>query len=131
MPDSPDDAPIGDDALLHAWREALGLERWYFIARGVVPEVTPYVGMVGEDPTIFTFTTPEGAREFGLRCGLAEQEAGQLLAVPTTTVVEWVVGFLEQGVTDLVLDTGTEQLAVALAALPHVAAWAKRPVAGH
>lgn len=107
------------DALAQ-WRAAFGLERWFFIARGSGQQVTPFAVDADGAGTICVFTSPEGASRFGVSMGLSEQEAGYLMAVPSTGAVDYLVQFAADGVSTLVLDPGTGDAAVMLAALPHV-----------
>lgn len=109
--------PIAD------WREALDAATWYFIARGFGAQVTPLAIDVDGEGTICVFTSPELAEKFGLAMGLNPAESTQLLAIPALEAVDYLMGFLEDGVRSLVLDPGTRDSALQLAALPHVRAW--------
>lgn len=107
-------------ALQAAWQEAFRLESWFFIARGAGDQVTPLAFEADEGGVIAVFTSPERALEFGLAAGLPEAEAQFQFAVPRAACVQWLGEFIEDGVTVAVLDPGTQDAAVLLAALPHV-----------
>lgn len=115
-----DDDASGDLALQAAWQEAFTLETWYFIARGAGDQVTPLAFDTPEGGIIAVFTSKERGLDFGLSIGLPEQEAGFQLAIPRTECVEWLLQFVEDGVSAAVLDPGTSDAAVILAALPHL-----------
>lgn len=109
--------PIAD------WREALEAETWYFIARGFGAQVTPLALEVEGEGAICVFSSPSLAESFGLAMGLDPTKVTQLLAIPALDAVDYLLGFLEDGVRSLVLDPGTRDSALQLAALPHVRAW--------
>lgn len=69
------------------WRAMFGLERWFFVARGTMPEVGPLVGVVDEAPSLLAFTTGARARQFALDNGLPQEQAEQVLAVPSANVL--------------------------------------------
>lgn len=105
------------------WRDALEAATWYFVARGFGKHVTPLAIEIDGEGAICVFTSPERAESFGLAMGLDPAEAAQLLAIPALDAVDYLMGFLEDGVRSLVLDAGTSDSALQLAALPHVRAW--------
>ncbi|WP_454294561.1 hypothetical protein [Salana multivorans] len=109
-----------DLALQAAWQAAFTLETWYFIARGAGDQVTPLAFETPEGGIIAVFTSKDRGLDFGLSIGLPEEEAGFQLAVPRTECVEWLLQFVEDGVSAAVLDPGTADAAVILAALPHL-----------
>ncbi len=109
-----------DLALQAAWQAAFTLETWYFIARGAGDQVTPLAFETPEGGIIAVFTSKDRGLDFGLSIGLPEEEAGFQLAVPRTECVEWLLQFVEDGVSAAVLDPGTTDAAVILAALPHL-----------
>lgn len=112
--------PAEELALQAAWQNAFRLEDWIFIARGVGDQVTPLAFETPEGGVIAVFTSKELALEFGLAIGLPEEEAGFQLAIPRPSCVEWLLQFVDDGVSAAVLDPGTTDAAVMLAALPHV-----------
>lgn len=107
-------------AQLAAWQDAFDLETWFFIARGSDEEPTPFAMQLEGRGVIATFTSPERAVAFAAASGLPEEEGRRLLAVPVDRVTDLLMGYLESGVDTLVLDPGTQDAALVLAALPHV-----------
>ncbi|PFG19476.1 hypothetical protein [Serinibacter salmoneus] len=107
-------------AQLAAWQDAFGLEKWFFIARGSDEEPTPFAMQIEERGVVATFTSPERAVAFAAASGLPEEEGRRLLAVPVDRVTDLLMGYMESGVDTLVLDPGTQDAALLLAALPHV-----------
>lgn len=95
---------LGSQAAL--WRAMFGLEKWFFVARGAAPEVGPLVGTVDEVPSLLAFTTAMRAREFALTNGLSEEQASQVLAVPSESVLGLCDQLAEHGVKRLVVDQG-------------------------
>ena len=112
--------PATIDALSHAvresggalgpqtalWRAMFGLERWFFVARGTMPDVGPLVGTVDDVPSLLAFTTGTRAREFALANGFTQEQAGQVLAVPGDNVLAMCDQFAEHGVRRVVVDQG-------------------------
>lgn len=119
------DTSTDNTEVLTAWRGAFGLERWFFIARGPGDQVTPMAMEVDGSGVMCVFTSPDLARRFGLNSGLPEQEAGKVMAIPVGSAVDYLLQFGADGITALVLDPGTANAAVLLAALPHLRELAK------
>ena len=94
------------DAQTLLWQAMFELERWYFVARGTTPDVAPLVGVVDGVPSLLAFTTGSRAREFALGNGSSEEEASQVLGVPTDSVLDLCDQFTTQGVERLVIDQG-------------------------
>ncbi|CAN7489894.1 hypothetical protein [Knoellia sp. LjRoot47] len=89
------------------WRAMFGLERWFFVARGTMPEVGPLVGVVDEAPSLLAFTTGARARQFALDNGLPQEQAEQVLAVPSANVLAMCEQLADKGVKRVVVDQGT------------------------
>lgn len=88
------------------WRAMFGLERWFFVARGSMPDVGPLVGTVDEVPCLLAFTTGARAREFALANGFSEEQANQVLAVPSDNILAMCDQLAEHGVKRVVVDQG-------------------------
>ena len=88
------------------WSAMFGLEKWWFIARGTLPDVAPVVGVVDGVPSLLAFTSGARARECALAMGFAEEDAGQVLAVAPQSVLETTDHLMSQGVQRLVVDQG-------------------------
>ncbi|MGN6326609.1 hypothetical protein [Pseudolysinimonas sp.] len=87
------------------WRAVFALPRWLFIARGGLEEPRPFIGETPDGPTLFAFTEGARAQRFATeQLHLPEEEAGLVLAIPTASAVDWVVGFGEYGVTRIMFD---------------------------
>ncbi|MFC7491833.1 MULTISPECIES: hypothetical protein [unclassified Knoellia] len=94
------------DAQTALWQAMFELDQWYFVARGTLPDVAPLVGVVDGVPSLLAFTTGPRAREFALGNGFSEEEASQVLGVPTGSVLDLCEQFTAQGVDRLVVDQG-------------------------
>lgn len=88
------------------WGAVFALEKWWFIARGTMPDVSPVVASVDGVPSLLAFTEGSRARECALQMGFSEEEAGQVLAIPPQSVLETVDHLVAQGVQRLVIDQG-------------------------
>lgn len=94
------------DAQNALWRAMFDLDKWWFIARGTLPDVTPVVGVVDGMPSLLAFTTGARARECALAMGFSDEEAGQVLAIAPHNVLETADHLVSQGVERLVVDQG-------------------------
>ncbi|GAA4108335.1 hypothetical protein GCM10022415_00880 [Knoellia locipacati] len=94
------------DAQSALWGAMFGLDKWWFIARGTLPDVSPVVGVVDGVPSLLAFTSGARARECALTMGFAEEKAGQALAVAPQSVLETTDHLMSQGVQRLVVDQG-------------------------
>lgn len=124
----PRDSEVEDNAQAHAlaaWRAGFGLERWLFLARGVGDQVTPLALDVDGEGVICVFTTTDRARDFGLSLGLSTDDVATAMAMTPGDAVDYLLQFAGDGVRAAVLDPGTTDAAVMLAALPHVRELAK------
>lgn len=94
------------DAQTALWGAMFGLDRWWFITRGTLPDVTPVVGVVDGVPSLLAFTSGARARECALAMGFSEEEASQVLAAAPQSVLETSDHLVSQGVQRLVVDQG-------------------------
>lgn len=115
------------DAQTALWQAMFELEQWYFVARGTLPEVAPLVGVVDGVPSLLAFSTSLRAREFALGIGFSEEEASQVLGVPTNSVLDLCDQFATQGVERLVVDQGVLGFFAPLAQLRPIHGFINRP----
>jgi hypothetical protein len=98
-------AGVGDrEAQRALWRAVYALPRWLFLARGEDDAPRPYMTADPEGTTIHAFSDGMLLRDFALRQGIPEAEAGRVLAIPTVSAPEWVASFAEQGVQRVMFD---------------------------
>jgi hypothetical protein len=95
------------DAQTALWGAMFALEKWWFVARGVLPEVGPLVGTVDGVPSLLAFTSGARAGEFARANGFVEHDQSQVLAVPTVGILDMCDQFAAQGVQRIVVDQGT------------------------
>ena len=95
------------DAQSALWGAVFSLEKWWFVARGVLPEVGPLVGTVDGVPSLLAFTSIARAGEFARAHGFVQDDEGQVLAVPTVGILDMCDQFAAQGVQRIVVDQGT------------------------
>lgn len=115
------------DAQTALWQAMFELDRWYFVARGTLPDVAPLVGVVDGAPSLLAFTTGARARDFALASGFTEEEAGQVLGVPTSNVLDLCDQFTTQGVERLVVDQGVLGFFAPLGQLRPIHGFISRP----
>ncbi|WP_152970426.1 hypothetical protein [Frigoribacterium sp. RIT-PI-h] len=92
------------DAQADLWDALFALDRWWFIARGELPDVQPLVVDVDGRLMVLASTSPERARQHGLARGLSEEEAGRLLALPSSGFVDDAVARERTGVFGVLFD---------------------------
>lgn len=109
------------------WQAMFELDRWYFVARGTLPDVAPLVGVVDGVPSLLAFTTGGRARDFALANGFSEEEASQVLGVQTGGVLDLCDQFTTQGVERLVVDQGVLGFFAPLAQLRPIHEFISRP----
>lgn len=115
------------DAQTTLWQAMFELDRWYFIARGAMPDVAPLVGVVDGVPSLLAFTTGARARDFALGNGFSEEEANEVLGVPTAGVLDLCDQLTTQGVERLVVDQGVLGFFAPLAQLRPIHEFISRP----
>ncbi|MBF4599258.1 hypothetical protein ITJ55_00380 [Frigoribacterium sp. VKM Ac-1396] len=92
------------DAQADLWDAIFALDRWWFVARGELPDVQPLVAEVDGRPMVLAFTSPERARQHGLARGLSDDEAGRLLALPSAGFVDDAAALERTGVFGVLVD---------------------------
>lgn len=92
------------DAQADLWDAIFALDRWWFIARGELPDVQPLVADVEGRPMFLAFTSPERARQHALARGLSDDEAGRLLALPSAGFVDDAAAAERSGVFGVLFD---------------------------
>lgn len=92
------------DAQADLWDAIFALDRWWFVARGELPDVQPLVAEVDGRPMVLAFTSPERARQHGLARGLPDDEAGRLLALPSAGFVDDAAALERTGVFGVLVD---------------------------
>ncbi|WP_148076734.1 hypothetical protein [Frigoribacterium sp. PhB24] len=92
------------DAQADLWDALFALDRWWFIARGELPDVQPLVADVDGRPMVLAFTSPARAHEHAVARGLSEEDAGRLLALPSRGFVEGAADTERTGVFGVLFD---------------------------
>ena len=109
------------------WQAMFELDRWYFVARGTLPDVAPLVGVVDGVPSLLAFTTGGRARDFALANGFSEEEASQVRGVQPGGVLDLCDQFTPPGVERLVVDQGVLGFFAPLAQLRPIHEFISRP----
>lgn len=71
------------EAMDRLWSTTYSLGNWYFAARGALPNVSPFVGVVAGKPYLFAFTDTKRAEAFCHQQGFAADGGSvQVLSIP-------------------------------------------------
>ena len=116
-------APADRDAQEKLWRAVLGLDRWFFLARGSDDQPTPFATNTDDGAVLFAFSTEERAHAAGVEFGMTEEEARRMLVVPLPGAAVWVAAFAESGVDALVFDAPINGAMTPLTNLAAMAVW--------
>ena len=81
---------------------ALALKEWNFIARGEIPNVTPYVAsnaaVADNQPMIRAFTDTKRLMRFARENNLTEADgSAKMLTIPTENIISYLEGFIPDG----------------------------------
>ncbi len=91
------------------WRAAYGLEQWHFIARGEMPNVSPFIGVFPEGAFVAAFTDEALAREFAIKRGLLHASGAiPILSIPVEGVVRSLPSFAASGAAGVIFNPGTD-----------------------
>lgn len=89
------------------WAAVYALPSWYFVARMSGQSVSPFVGVVNEQPFLMAFTAKDRADQFARRQGFVDA-AGQttILALPLPGVVQTAEEYRAQGIFGILFNDG-------------------------
>jgi len=82
---------------------AFALPHWHFVARGQLPNVSPYVASnaayADGKPMLRAFTDTERLQRFAKENNLTDASGGApILSIPTAGILDYVEGFIQHGV---------------------------------
>lgn len=119
------DASLDDKGALYG--AVFQLKDWWFIARGDLPDVHPYVAsnpsIVDSAPMIKAFTDARRLHAFARECGLTDPDGGvQMLSLPVKSILPTMAGYTDQGVTHIHFnaDRASDGFYAPLAQLPAI-----------
>ena len=96
------------DAMAQLWGAVYALPAWNFVARGALPDVTPFVGVVDGKPMVLAFTDRARADAFARRQGFTDPDGNSsILSLSVQSVVELVPAYQAQGVFGILFNTGS------------------------
>jgi hypothetical protein len=84
--------------VLAFWNAYFRLPHWLLIARGEEGNISPFVVVARDKPTVLVFSDAEAAKAIGIAAGLPEAEASKLIALPLPGAIEFVASFAQHGV---------------------------------
>lgn len=84
--------------ILAFWNAYFRLPHWLLIARGEEGNISPFVVVTRDRPTVLVFSDAEVAKSVGIAAGLPEAEASKLIALPLPGAIEFVASFARHGV---------------------------------
>ena len=89
------------------WSAVYELEKWYFVGRGEMPNIQPFIGMVEEKPFLMGFTNDKRAHEFALRHKLENDEGTiPILVMTVDAAVEYAMKLQTHGVVGVLFNDG-------------------------
>ena len=91
------------------WSATFRLLEWHFPARGQMPNVSPFVGMVNGMATVVGFTDPVRAGEFCKVQGISDPSGrAQLMAIPVPGFLNAVPIYLSNGIRAIQFNNGKD-----------------------
>lgn len=106
------------EAMNALWREVFALDRWYFVGRGEMPNVQPFIGMMNEKPFLMAFTDSERAHAFAVAQKLiSENGAVATLSNPVASAVVMAENLRKHNVHGVLFNPGAQGF---FAPLPNV-----------
>ncbi|MFT5128101.1 MAG: hypothetical protein ACI8W8_001710 [Rhodothermales bacterium] len=102
------------EAMDRLWSTTYSLGNWYFAARGALPNVSPFVGVVAGKPYLFAFTDTKRAEASAWTCVLSCHQQGfaadggsvQVLSIPIDGLVENIEQYASVGVHGILFNNG-------------------------
>jgi hypothetical protein len=95
------------EAMDALWGAVYSLPEWYFVPRGELPNIHPFVGIVEGRPFINAFTDHKLAHEFSIRQGfVSPDDTAHVLSMPVGGFIETVPSYQEHGVFGLLFNDG-------------------------
>lgn len=89
------------------WGEVYRLDSWFFLARGEVPDVRPFIGMVQQRPFVMAFTDAARVAEFAQRQGIAAEDgSARALSMPPDGFASMVQAYIDGGVFGILFNDG-------------------------
>jgi len=89
------------------WRETYKLDQWYFIARGKIPNVHPFIGVVEDKQFLFAFTDEQHAMAFAQNQGFTDEKGNSMvLSMPVNGFIESSDQYRYQGVFGILFNEG-------------------------
>ena len=100
-------ATASQEDMVALWRAAYALDHWYFIARGEMTNITPFVGIVDETPMLLGFTDSNKAIAFAKLNGLADEKGSPpLLHISPAGTASMAASLSAKGVEALLMNHG-------------------------
>jgi len=95
------------ESMTALWRYTLAMDEWYFIARGEMPDVKPFVGVVEGAPSLMAFTDTDYANAFGRSQNLIDADNNvSVLSIPTEGFLDYAETLVERGIENLIFNAG-------------------------
>lgn len=91
------------------WREVYKLDEWYAVARGELPDIHPFIGIVDDKPFIIAFTDGRKAFDFAKQQGFIDKDGkSQILSLPVIGVIENVQSYIDDDVFGILFNSGPD-----------------------
>lgn len=96
-----------EEAVRDLWQSTFDLEKWVFVARGEMPNVQPFIGVIEEKPYLMAFTDTERATQFANQHELTDDEGNsQTIEMPIAGTIQYVAQVAQQGVVGVLFNNG-------------------------
>lgn len=97
------------EAIEELWRAAYELENWFFVARGEMPNVTPFMAVFPEGPFVTAFTSEAVAHEFAIKRGLMHASGAiPILSMTVEGAVRSLPSLAASGAAGVIFNPGTD-----------------------
>ncbi|MBV9788761.1 MAG: hypothetical protein JOZ51_11335 [Chloroflexi bacterium] len=94
-------------AMAQLWAAVYALPSWYFVIKPERQPVSPFVGVVDNQPFLMAFTDKQRADQFARRQGFVDASgATSILATPVQGMVENAEQYRAQGVFGILFNDG-------------------------
>lgn len=115
--------PASDEAQSRLWAAVFTLPELHFVARGEMPDIRPFVGVVQDKPFVMMFTDDARAHKYAVDSKL-ESGAGAFGVITTSrdAAMKMVMNLARQGVYGIMINPGENGFFAPAGNVPHMLA---------
>lgn len=94
-------------SMARLWEAVYALPSWFFVVHPERQPVSPFVGVVDQQPFLMAFTDKQRADQFARRQGFVDASgATSILATPVQGMVQTAEAYREQGIFGILFNDG-------------------------